>query len=71
VNGKVYKFGSMDHNEYSRAMRPTHFMFDGDTIFALATGRIDTDISLVGMLSARVMERAVVRAAKEAIFLGR
>jgi L-aminopeptidase/D-esterase-like protein len=47
-------------------MRPAHSMFDGDTIFALATGAIDADLSVVGMLSARVMEQAVISAVKRA-----
>ena len=41
-------------------------MFDGDTIFAMVTGHVEADLSVVGLLSARVMERAVVEAVKNA-----
>jgi len=41
-------------------------MFDGDTIFAVATGRVDTDVSVAGLLAARIMEQAVVMAVKKA-----
>jgi L-aminopeptidase/D-esterase-like protein len=41
-------------------------MFDGDTIFTMATGHIEADLSVLGLLSARVMERAVVSAVKKA-----
>jgi L-aminopeptidase/D-esterase-like protein len=60
------KLASMAHNGYARTMRPAHTMFDGDTIFTLATGKIQTDINLLGMLSARVVENAVINAVKNA-----
>jgi L-aminopeptidase/D-esterase-like protein len=40
-------------------------MFDGDTIFTMATGRIEADLSVLGLLSARAMERAIVSAVKK------
>ena len=60
------KIASMSQAGYGRTMRPAHTMFDGDTIFAVSTGRVDVDISVVGALSARAMEKAVVRAVKQA-----
>ena len=60
------KIASMAHNGYARTMRPAHSMFDGDTIFAMATGHVEADLSVVGLLSARVMERALVAAVKNA-----
>lgn len=60
------KIASMAHNGYGRTMRPAHSMFDGDTIFTLATGRIEADTNVVGLLAARAMEQAVVRAIKAA-----
>ncbi|HOD31315.1 MAG TPA: P1 family peptidase, partial [Smithellaceae bacterium] len=51
-------------NGYARTMSPAHTMFDGDTIFALSTGVVTADLSVVGLLAARVMERAVVSAVK-------
>jgi len=50
-------------------MRPAHTMFDGDTIFAMATGHVEADLSVVGLLAARVVERAVVAAVKNATSL--
>jgi L-aminopeptidase/D-esterase-like protein len=58
------KIASMAQNGYARTMRPAHTMFDGDTIFALSTGSVAADLSVVGLLAARVMERAVVAAVK-------
>ncbi len=60
------KVASMAHNGYGRTMRPAHSMFDGDTIFAVATGKVDTDVSVAGLLAARTMEQAVIKAVKKA-----
>lgn len=48
----------------ARAIRPVHTPVDGDTVFALATGKnpAPADALQVGALAARAMERAVVRA---------
>ena len=64
------KLASMAHNGYARTMRPAHSMVDGDTIFALATGLVEADLSTVGLLAARVMERAVVNAVRNTSSLG-
>jgi len=66
TKSQTNKVASMAHNGYGRTMRPAHTMFDGDTIFAVATGRVDTDVSVVGLLASRIMEQAVIRAAKKA-----
>jgi L-aminopeptidase/D-esterase-like protein len=59
------KLASMAQNGYARTLRPAHSMFDGDTIFTLATGHIEADLSVLGLLAARVMERAIVCAVTE------
>ena len=66
TKAQATKLASMAQNGYARTMRPAHSMFDGDTIFAVSTGDIEADLSVVGLLAARVMERAVVAAIKNA-----
>ncbi|WP_338596772.1 P1 family peptidase [Clostridium baratii] len=71
TNGKfskaqAKKIASMAHNGFARTMRPAHTMFDGDTIFTMATNKVDADVTTVGMIAANVMEKAVIRAIKEA-----
>lgn len=66
TKAEANKLASMSHNGYARTMRPAHSIFDGDTIFAMATGKIEADINVVGFLAARTMERAVVNAIKSA-----
>lgn len=58
----------MAHDGLARAIRPAHTPADGDTIFALSTGRRAGSISLlqVGALAADVTAEAIVRAVREA-----
>lgn len=69
TKAQAKKVASMAHNGYARTMRPAHTMFDGDTIFTLATGQVPAAINTVGVMAARVMEEAVIRAVKQATAL--
>jgi L-aminopeptidase/D-esterase-like protein len=60
------KMAQMAHDGLARAVRPAHTMFDGDTLFALATGSIEADVNTVGAYAAEVMAEAIVRAVKAA-----
>jgi L-aminopeptidase/D-esterase-like protein len=66
TKSQAAKLASMAQNGYARTMRPAHSMFDGDTVFTMGTGHVGADLSVLGMLSARVMERAVVSAVRMA-----
>jgi L-aminopeptidase/D-esterase-like protein len=56
----------------ARAVNPSHTIGDGDTVFALATGRWSgqVDASIVGALAADALAEAIVRAATQAQGLG-
>ncbi len=58
------KAASMAHDGFARAMRPAHSMWDGDTIFLLATGevKVNVNVNVVGILGARTMARAIANA---------
>jgi L-aminopeptidase/D-esterase-like protein len=66
TKSQASKLASMAQNGYARTLRPAHSMYDGDTIFAMATGGVEADLSVVGLLAARAMERAVVAAVTRA-----
>jgi L-aminopeptidase/D-esterase-like protein len=66
TKAEANKVASMAHNGYGRTMRPAHTMFDGDTIFTMATNKVKCDVTTVGMLAAKVMEKAVLRGVKSA-----
>jgi L-aminopeptidase/D-esterase-like protein len=72
---EVAKLASMAHDGLARAIRPVHTPFDGDTVFALATGTLSpnssTPVSLFGLstlgaLAADTLARAVVKAVRAA-----
>ncbi len=69
------KMAQMAHDGLARTIRPAHTMFDGDTIFALATGerpkkQDGADPSVVGAAAAEILAHAVVRAIQAAESLG-
>ncbi len=53
------------HEGLSRAVRPAHTMWDGDTVFALATGRADGDQRALEAMA----EEAVAEAIRRAVLL--
>lgn len=61
---QVNKVAQMAQDGLARSIRPAHTMFDGDTIFALATGALAADVNLVGALAAEMFARAVVAGAQ-------
>lgn len=63
---QMNKVASMAHNGFARVIYPAHTMYDGDTIFAMSSGEVEVDVNVVGMLSAKAMERAIIKAVKSA-----
>ena len=65
---QVSRMALMADDAYARAINPAHTMGDGDTVFALATGRWngEADVTVVGALAAEVLADAIVRAATQA-----
>ena len=53
------------HDAIARTVRPSHTMLDGDTIFVLARGPVEADLSLLASLGVEVTSRAIIRAIKE------
>jgi len=64
------KVSQMAQDGLARAVRPAHTMFDGDTIFALATGAVAASATLVGALAAEVTAQAIRRGAQAAVAAG-
>lgn len=63
---QINKIASMAHNGYARTIRPSHTMHDGDTLFALSLGEVEADVSAVGTIAAKTVERAVLNGIKMA-----
>jgi L-aminopeptidase/D-esterase-like protein len=67
---EVNKVAQMAHNGLGRAIRPAHTMYDGDTIFALATGEFPANVNVIGALAAEVMAQAIRRGIYTALTAG-
>jgi L-aminopeptidase/D-esterase-like protein len=63
---EVNKVAQMAQDGIARAVRPAHTMFDGDTVFALATGTKRADVNLIGAYAAEVVAQAIVRGVRAA-----
>jgi len=60
------KVAQMAQDGLARCIRPAHTMMDGDTIFALSTGKKQADISTVGAWAAEVLVLAILNAIRAA-----
>lgn len=58
------KLAQQSHDGLARAIDPVHTMWDGDTMFALATGAsaLPGNMLTLGLMAARVTEAAIVNA---------
>lgn len=56
------KVATIAHNGFAKAIEPVHTSADGDTIFTLATGKVDAQPDAVGVLAAETMARAINQA---------
>ncbi len=66
AKAQATKVAQMAHDGLARTIYPVHTMHDGDTVFALATGEMNANVDLVGVLSAEVLATAILRAVRTA-----
>ena len=64
------RIAQMAHDGLARSVRPAHTQYDGDTIFALATGNKRADLSTVGVFAAEAFATAIVRAVRASVSAG-
>jgi L-aminopeptidase/D-esterase-like protein len=69
---EVNRVALMADDGLARTIVPSHTIGDGDTVFALATGRWtgEADASIIGALAAEALSEAIVRAASRTSGLG-
>ncbi|MBP1734984.1 MAG: peptidase DmpA [Deltaproteobacteria bacterium] len=62
----ITKIAQMAQGGLIKTISPVHTTFDGDLVFALATGKCEADLNLVGVLGEFVIAEAIKRAVKKA-----
>jgi L-aminopeptidase/D-esterase-like protein len=84
TKAQARKIAEMAHDGMARAIRPAHTMFDGDTVFCLATGEIDpavlkqeaawgnmaANVNKLGAAAADALARAIIHAMLNARTVG-
>jgi L-aminopeptidase/D-esterase-like protein len=66
---RMSKIAQMAHGGFARGINPVHAMPDGDTIFALSSGKASSvwaDVSAIGAIAATAKAHAVARAGVQA-----
>ncbi|MBN1430211.1 MAG: P1 family peptidase [Anaerolineae bacterium] len=64
------KVAQMAQDGLARAIRPAHTMFDGDTIFALSTGKKMAPVTVVGAYAAEAFSQAILSGVRSAVSMG-
>jgi len=59
---QVNKVAQTSHNGLARSVRPAHGMFDGDTLFAVATGQRVGNINVIAAYAPEVVAQAIFNA---------
>jgi L-aminopeptidase/D-esterase-like protein len=70
TKAQASRLAQMAQDGLSRAIHPAHTMWDGDTVFALATGGMQADISILGAFAADALSLAILRAVRMAATAG-
>ena len=63
---EMNKVAAMSSNGVARTIRPVNTSMDGDSIYALCTGKVKSSPDVVGTLGAHVLAKAINRAVLEA-----
>jgi L-aminopeptidase/D-esterase-like protein len=62
----ITRVAQMAHNGLARTIRPAFTMLDGDTVFALSSGKVEMDLNIVGAYAAQVYQQAILNAVRKA-----
>jgi L-aminopeptidase/D-esterase-like protein len=61
---EINKVAQMAQNGLARVIRPAHTMFDGDLVFSLSCGELNSDVNLIGDMAAATLAQAIITAVK-------
>jgi L-aminopeptidase/D-esterase-like protein len=64
---EAHRVADLGHSGLARAIRPAHTEHDGDALFCLATGQVDTHVDLVAHLAAEAVAEAARRGPLHAV----
>lgn len=59
TKAQATKVAQITHDAYARCIKPVHTTNDGDAIFVMASGEVEAQTDMVGILATEAMERAI------------
>lgn len=62
TKAQATKVSQQAHDGFARAIKPIHTLNDGDAIFTMASGRVDSLTDVVGFMATETMEAAIYSA---------
>lgn len=68
TKAQATKVAQITHDAYARCIKPVHTTNDGDAIFVMASGEVEAQTDMVGILATEAMERAIRNAVRAAAF---
>jgi L-aminopeptidase/D-esterase-like protein len=68
TKAEANRLATCAHDGLARTIRPVHTQMDGDTVFALATGRVDAEVNFVQLCAAAA--EVTARAIYNAVYMG-
>lgn len=66
TKAEATKIAQMCADAYAHAISPAHTTNDGDTVFVMATGEVESMVDVVGVLATCALEHAIADAARSA-----
>lgn len=66
TKAQATRLAAQGQNAIARTVRPSHSIYDGDTVFSLCSGRVQASPDAVGILGAHAAEAAIIDAVKSA-----
>lgn len=66
TKAQATRLAGQGQNAIARAVHPAHSIFDGDTVFTLCSGKVETSMDAVGILATHAAEAAIIDAVKSA-----
>ncbi|MGN0734197.1 MAG: P1 family peptidase, partial [Anaerovoracaceae bacterium] len=70
TKAQAARLAAQGQNAIARAVHPAHSIYDGDTVFALCSGKVHTSPDAVGILAVCAAEAAILDAVKSAQSFG-
>lgn len=71
TKAEAAKLSAQGQNAIARTVYPSHTVYDGDTVFTMASGKVNTTLDAVGVLAVHAAQQAIWDGVKSAATYGK